>query len=345
MVGHHHPGLLEGVQHRHVQLDQRPVPPQRPLRRAVQAQPVRDHRQQVVAVGVGEVPRADLHPHVPAVERRRRIAHPADLQRHVADSRHRVPAQAELREPRVVRVPQRHLHDAALRQLVPLRPRVRTLPHHQRQYLEGVVGPLPAQLAGERGRLRTARIADPVPLRGAVPRVAHQLVVDDPGPGTARPVRCEDRDHRPDPAVVPREAQMLEAGPGDPVGRGDVPQVAHHEAAPVEPADAAGRVAPRDTGAERQLLRGVRVRARPVDLGEHLADPALRVTRPRLLLVELPDEALRLPPVGGARRRLRRSWGPLRAGGGVGRERTDADGGRLPSETQTEDQGVPSWPP
>jgi hypothetical protein len=66
---------------------------------------------------------------------------------------------------------------------------------------------------------------------------------------------------------------MLEAVLGDVTGVGDSPQVAHLQAAPVQPADAPCVVAPGDTGAEGQLLSRVPVGPGPVDLAHHLDDP------------------------------------------------------------------------
>ena len=109
VVGDLNPGRLEGVQDSGVQLGDRAILPQRP--RAVGAQPHQggDFRQLVVPALVGEVTRADLRAHVPAVERRGWIADAARLQVHVTDHRDRVPAQPQLTEPGQVRVAERDL--------------------------------------------------------------------------------------------------------------------------------------------------------------------------------------------------------------------------------------------
>jgi hypothetical protein len=97
------------------------VAPQGALGRGVHPQALGEHGQQVVAVGVGEVAGADLGAEVPAVERGGRVGDAADLQRHVADGRHRVPAQPQLGEPGELGVHQGHLQHGVARQLVQLR--------------------------------------------------------------------------------------------------------------------------------------------------------------------------------------------------------------------------------
>lgn len=57
------------------------------------------HLQDVVSVGVTEVPCADLGAHVPAAERGRGKLQPPDFQQHVAHGREGVPAQAQGRKP------------------------------------------------------------------------------------------------------------------------------------------------------------------------------------------------------------------------------------------------------
>jgi hypothetical protein len=76
--------------------------------------------------------------------------------------------------------------------------------------------------------------------------------------------------------VVGGLAQVGERLGGDLLGAGHVPPVAHAQAAPVQPADAAARVAPCHAGAEGELGGGVRVGPVPLDLGADLVDPRLQ---------------------------------------------------------------------
>ncbi len=190
------------------------------------------------------------------------------------------------------------LQGGVLRQFVPFGPLAGPFLDEQRQHLEGLLAALPAEVAGPGGELRARRVAGPTAVRGGVPGVADQLLVDDPGGRTARPVGGEHRDHGADPPAVGGGAQVVEALGGDVVGGGEVAQVAHHQAAPVQPADAAGGVAPGEPGAVGEFGGGVLVGAGAVDLVEHGADPGGGVAGAGLLAVELPDELGRLPWVG-----------------------------------------------
>jgi hypothetical protein len=57
------------------------------------------------------------------------------------------------------------------------------------------------------------------------------------------------------------------------LGSDDVATVAHPQASPVEPADAAAAVAPGNPGPKGQLGGGVDVGPIPFDLGANLLDP------------------------------------------------------------------------
>ena len=111
-----------------------------------------------------------------------------------------------------------------------------------------------------------AAVAADRPGRRAVPGVADQLVVDDARAGVAGPVGREHRDRGPDPAAAGGLAQVRDALVGDGRRGAHRPPVAHVQPVPVQPPDAACRVAPRHPGAERELRRGVGVGAGPVDL-------------------------------------------------------------------------------
>jgi len=76
------------------------------------------------------------------------------------------------------------------------------------------------------------------------------------------------------------------------LGGDDVAAVAHPQAAPVEPADAAAAVAPGGPGPEGQLGFGVGVGPVPLDLGPDLLDPRPDRPRPRVLGVEQAKELL-----------------------------------------------------
>ncbi len=113
MVGELHALGLVGMQHRGVELDQRAVEPEITGAPTVEPHPFGDDGEEVVAMRVGQVARADLGAHVPAVERRRGKPGAGGVQPHVADDRDGVPTQAELLEPWEPRVTQRHLaHEA-----------------------------------------------------------------------------------------------------------------------------------------------------------------------------------------------------------------------------------------
>ena len=135
------------------------------------------------------------------------------------------------------------------------------------------------------------RVADDRPVRLAVAGVGDQLAVPHLGGGLARADRREDRDRRLDAALVEDELAVVEAAGGDALGVGDVAEVAHGQAAPVELADAARVVTPGETRADGQLLRGVHVGAGLGDLLDDVlhAQAPLGVRQGRVLLVELEE--------------------------------------------------------
>ena len=294
VVRHRHARHVERVLHRAHQLDHGPVAPQRALRTAVEAHPVRDDGQEVVALRVGQVAGADLGAEVPAVERRRRVGDAADRQRHVADRGHRVPPQPELGEPRELGVHERHLQHGVARQLVHLGDGT-VGGDQERQHVEaaGWFGRLPAE--GERvlGELHLPAVAADAARRRAVPGVAHQLVVEDAGAGPVGPVGREHGDRGPDPAAAGGRAQVCGALVGDGGRAPHGPPVAHVQPGPVQPADAARRVAPRHPGAELDLGAGVHVGAGALDLGPHAPQPPPQRVRRAGLGVELFEEGVR----------------------------------------------------
>src|SRR6266511_815655 len=213
VVGDGDPHPLEGVEHGDVQLHQRQVAPERPLAAGVQAHPLGDHRELVIAPGVAQVAGADLGAHVPAVERGRLVADPADLQAHVRDRRHREPAQVQPGEPVEARVAERHLVDHVGRQLV----QSRRLPgglHDQREHVEASATTGPAEPANPLGEGEVAGIADH-PAPHLIAGVARELLVPDPGPGTVRSARVEHGQRRADPPAGDGLAQVGDALAGD----------------------------------------------------------------------------------------------------------------------------------
>jgi hypothetical protein len=92
------------------------------------------------------------------------------------------------------------------------------------------------------------------------------------------------------------------------LGRDDVATVAHPQASPVEPADAATAVAPGNPGPEGQLGGGVDVGAVPFDLGPDLLDPWPDRPRPGVLSFVESQELLRR---GGIDLNGKRAYGSL----------------------------------
>ena len=189
----------------------------RPIRRAITGQ-------LVVAVGVAEVARADLRAHVPAVERSRGVADAADLQVHVADHRHRVPAQAQLGEPAAApgcRNGTSSTASAGSSCQVTGAPGVLD---QQRQEVEpAALAGRPGQpsLASQAGHLDAGGIPDHSAAGQRVARVPDQLRAEDPRPRAAGRVGREHRDQRPDPAAVGGRAQVSDRLGGDVRRRGD----------------------------------------------------------------------------------------------------------------------------
>ena len=135
----------------------------------------------------------------------------------------------------------------------------------------------------------------------AVAGVADELLVPQAGAVAAGDVLGEDGDHGADHVAfaLAGEAQVAHELLEDLVGRRDLAQVAHDEAAPVEPADAAARVAPRDPAAEDQFGVRVGVGAR---LGDLVGDPREAfpdVASLWVLPVVLVEEILCLPRIHG----------------------------------------------
>src|SRR6204780_1066794 len=269
-----HPGRGERVQDREVELGYRPVPPPPPARVRGQAQLPGYLRKLVVAAGVAEVTGTDLSAHVPAVERRGRVPHAADVQVHVADHRHGVPAQAEVSEPGEIRMPDHHLEHRVGGQLVQ-RGEAAAFLHDQRENVEAARRPAagPAEMTGKAGDIHVRRVPDDGAVRGLMARVPHQLGVDDARAGQVRPVRREHGDHGADLAPVRRLTQVSGALGRDGRRRGDLAAVAHLQAVPVRAADAPGAVPPRGTGTEGQLLRGMPVGPGLVDLAVDTPEP------------------------------------------------------------------------
>ena len=143
------------------------------------------------------------------------------------------------------------------------------------------------------GELHLAAVAADAARRRAVPGVAHQLVVEDAGAGPVGPVGREHGDRGPDPAAAGGRAQVCGALVGDGGRAAHGPPVAHVQPGPVQPADAARRVAPRHPGAELDLGAGVHVGAGALDLGPHAPQPPPQRVRRAGLGVELLEEGVR----------------------------------------------------
>jgi hypothetical protein len=69
----------------------------------------------------------------------------------------------------------------------------------------------------------------------------------------------------------------------DVIGRADVPPIPNTQAPPVQAADAASAISPRDMGGERQFRLGVTVSAAGGYLAPYLADPLSRRSDVRIL--------------------------------------------------------------
>ncbi len=169
----------------------------------------------------------------------------------------------------------------------------------------GGTAALPAEFAGQAGHVGAGRVAGDAAARYLVAGVPDELVVEDARARPARRVRSEHCDHRADPAVVGRLPQVLERFGGDVRGRADFAAVAHAQAVPVEPADAARAVPPGNAGAELQLGAGVPVGACGLDVEPHFGEPRIRRAS-GVLGVEQPDEAL-----GAGQQLVERSEGGL----------------------------------
>jgi hypothetical protein len=168
--------------------------------------------------------------------------------------------------------------------------------HDQGQDVEPAPG-LPAGPSESVSQLRQLRVHRIARDRraGLVAGVPDQLRGQDPRAGPSGRVRGEHRDDRPDPAVVRRLPQMRDRLGGNVGRRRHLPPIANPQAPPVEPANAAGTVAPRHASRKRQLGRRVPVRPRLLDLAAHLGEPLARCAgRVGILGVEQPDEPLRL---------------------------------------------------
>jgi hypothetical protein len=204
-----------------------------------------------------------------------------------------VPPQAQLGEPRELGVFEQYFVPRLVRQLEESRSFLEGL-HDQREYVEGspLLGRLPATLDEFAGERLVAGIPEDRPVGLLVPGVPDELLVPDPGGGPGRGLGGEHADHRPDLPAVVCHPQMVEAVPGDLGGVGDGPQIAHLQAVPVQPSDAAGVVAPGDPGAEGQLLGRMPVGPGQVDLAHHRDDPLPEVPGLRVLGVEEFEELL-----------------------------------------------------
>ena len=133
----------------------------------------------------------------------------------------------------------------------------------------------PAGTARELGQGGRAAVTDDRAVLGAVAGVGHQLAVAHPSGPLARPVGREDRDQRPDLPAVGGQPEVLAAGVADRFRRCQGATVAHGQRAPIELADAAGVMVPREPRANGQLVAGMGVRAAPVDLGVDGLQPLL----------------------------------------------------------------------
>ncbi len=160
------------------------------------------------------------------------------------------------------------------------------------------------------------RVADDRPVRLAMPGVGDQLAVPHLRGGLAGADRREDRDRRLDAALVEDELAVVEAALGDALGVRDVAEVAHCQAAPVELADAARVVTPREPGTDRQLLLRVHVGAGLGDLLDHVphAQAPFGVRERGVLLIELEE----LPNLLGVRCALDVEIGEGGSGGAGG---------------------------
>ena len=101
--------FVKAVEHGAVQLDQRPVPPQRPFTRGVEAEAFGHSRKLVVSVGIGEVARADFGSHVVSVEGCKGVNDAPDFERHVCQNGQGVPLKSEFRKRCVIGVLEQHL--------------------------------------------------------------------------------------------------------------------------------------------------------------------------------------------------------------------------------------------
>ena len=178
----------------------------------------------------------------------------------------------------VARVAERHLEHGVLGEVE----QPRTLPgdlHDQRQDIERRAGSAwPAEVTHGVGEVGVARVPDDRSVRLAVAGIADQLLVPDPRAGSLGRVRGEHGEGRSHPSAVGGLPQVRERFGGHLRGGGDMAAVAHPQAAPVEPADAAAAVAPGSPGPKRQLCGGVSVGTVALDLGADLLNP--RTNRP-----------------------------------------------------------------
>ena len=258
-------GLLEGVQHGTVQHQERLVLPKRAAPVGVQPQPFGDRRKEVIAVLVGEVSGSDLRRDVPAAERRRGVVDPADLESHVRDNRHVVPAQVQLLEPLVLGVAQSDLADRRLGDLEQLGFLIAD-PDDVRQDVEPPAVALPTPRPTVLGEPDLVRVADDAVV-GPVAGVAQQLVVPDPDLPFAVDHRLEHREQRDDVAVVSGPREMSTAGFVD-LPRGlTVAGVGDFEPLPEQSADTAVAVPPGHLRAVFEFGGRVFVVAAALDLG------------------------------------------------------------------------------
>lgn len=177
--------------------------------------------------------------------------------------------------------------------------------HDQRQHIERRArSAWPAEVAHGAGEVGVARIPDDRPVRLAVAGITDQLLVPDPRAGPLGRVRGEHGEGRSHPSAVGGHPQVRERFACQLRGGGDMAAVAHLQAAPVEPADAATAVAPGNPGAEGQLGGGVGVGAVPLDLGAHLLNPRANRRGSRVLGLEQGQELLSCGRVDLPRRPL-----------------------------------------
>jgi hypothetical protein len=127
---------------------------------------------------------------------------------------------------------------------------------------------------------------------GLITGVADQLRIEDARAWTSGGIRREDGDHWPDPSGIGGLAQMGDAFGRDLVRIAHLPPIPDPQRTPVQAADAARAVPPRDAGGEGEFRGSMPVGPVRLHLAADLSHPVSESTRGRVLVMEQPDEAL-----------------------------------------------------